>query len=498
MIKRFLSQFSIKKIKDSINKYGYKYRTKDIVFQFLIVIICIIVVGVISKLEMQYIMFLVLLGIVLTPAVILSIFKSIHSVKRFTILSDYLSNIIPIFLQKSKIRYTLAELYEISSYEMKDAIGEAIKYIDTTKNDINIYKNSLKIIEDKFHNSRLVAVHKLLVDVENNNSTSFKDIANDMIVDIENWIKRTYSFQKEIKSRKTKLLILCLAILFMNSVFIALYDSNEYFLGFTSNIFYQLSTTIFISVIMIIAIVILLRLNGNWLIEDYDVGNGEYIKQKYLLYMNGKTNSLFCILMVSLFLIATVYLYIKGEFISSVICFILSVITYLNKDSKIKKAYKTLNKCLLYEFPKWLRDVCMKVNDMTVINAIESTLNDVSYPLKIEIKKFLKKIKKDPTSIKPYNEFLSEYKLDDASNSMKVLFSINNVSKNETRNRVSNLIVRNQELLATIEKIENDDEIVGVEAIAYIPTLIFCIQMIISMFLMFSYMMQNIQGAVLF
>ena len=58
--------------------------------------------------------------------------------------------------------------------------------------------------------------------------------------------------------------------------------------------------------------------------------------------------------MTSLFLIATVFLYIKGEFMSSVICLVFSIITYFNKDSKIKKAYKTLNKTLLYEFPRCL------------------------------------------------------------------------------------------------------------------------------------------------
>ena len=133
-MKKLLSEFSIKNIKDGINKYGYVYRTRDILFQFLVIITCIIIVGVISKLEMKYIMFLILFGIILTPVVILSIFKSIHSVKRFAILSDYLSNIIPIFLQKSKIRYTLSELYEISSYEMKESIGKAIDYIDNTRN----------------------------------------------------------------------------------------------------------------------------------------------------------------------------------------------------------------------------------------------------------------------------------------------------------------------------------------------------------------------------
>ena len=498
MIKQIFEKYSITNLKESVNKYGYKYRTRDLIMQFLTLVVCIIIVGVISRLHARYIMFLILIGILLTPIVARAIFKGLHSIKRFAILSDYLTNIIPIFLQKTKISYTLKELREISAYDMKESIDKAIDYLDNTKNDVDVYENSLKIIEKDFKNSRLNAVHKLLVNVEKNNSLNFKDMANDMIVDIENWIKRTYNFQKELKSRKAKLILLCLLILFMNSVFIGLYDSSKYFVGFTDNYYYQILTTAFISIIMIITTIILVRLNGNWLVDDETI-NDEDLKKTYQVYKNGKTNNLVCLLISVIFLILGIVFYIiKENIIISLICVAFAVLMYSRKDFKVKSAYKKINKSLMYEFPKWLRDVCIKVNDMTVINAIESSLDAVSYPLRLEIIKFLDKAKKDPTSIKPYNEFLSSYKLDDASNSMKVLYSVNNVSKKEIRNRISSLIVRNQELLATAEKISNDDEIMGIEAIAYVPTLFFCIQMMCSMFLMFSYMMSNISQAVLF
>lgn len=497
MIKDIFKKYSVTNLKESINKYGYKYRTRDLILQFCALIACIVIVGVISRLETKYIVFLILVGILLSPIVARAIFKGLHSIKRFAILSDYLTNIIPIFLQKTKISYTLKELREISTYDMKESIDKAIDYLDNTKNDVNVYENSLKIIEKNFNNSRLFAVHKLLVNVEKNNSLNFKDMANDMIIDIENWIKRTYSFQKELKSRKMKLILLCILILFMNSVFIGLYDSNEYFVGFTDNFYYQILTTAFITIIMIITTVILVKLNGNWLVDD-EIIDDENLKKTYITYKKGKTNNLICLLTTLIFLILAVVFYIKENALIALVCVGFALLMYSRKDYKVKNAYKQINKALMYEFPKWLRDVCIKVNDMTVINAIESTLDDVSYPLRLEITKFLQNAKKDPTSIKPYNEFLSGYKLDDANNSMKVLYSINNVSKNEIRNRISSLIVRNQELLATAEKLSNDDEIMGIEAIAYVPTLFFCVQMMCSMFLMFSYMMTNIQGAVLF
>ena len=115
-----------------------------------------------------------------------------------------------------------------------------------------------------------------------------------------------------------------------------------------------------------------------------------------------------------------------------------------------------------------------------------------SYPLRCEIKTFLDKAKKDPTSIKPYNDFLSDFDLEDARSSMKVLYAISNVGKDEIKDRVSNLIDRNQEMLDKAEKLKNDDSIGAIEAIGYLPIAFFSIEMLVSMFAMFTYMMSVI------
>ena len=136
------------------------------------------------------------------------------------------------------------------------------------------------------------------------------------------------------------------------------------------------------------------------------------------------------------------------------------------------------------------------MHNLTVLNAIEYSQNIASYPLRKEIRTFLNKAKIDPTSIKPYNEFLEEFDLEDAKSTMKVLYAIQNIGKEDVKNRVSNLIIRNQEMLDKAETIRNNDSIGGIETLGYVPTVLFSFQMLVSMFAMFNYMMETVSRSV--
>ena len=88
-------------------------------------------------------------------------------------------------MQKPKIRYALGEVRDMSQGQMEVAIGHAVDYIDTTTDDENIMSTALTFIENEFPNSRIKAVHKLLLDVENGNSKEYKSIVENMYVDVE-------------------------------------------------------------------------------------------------------------------------------------------------------------------------------------------------------------------------------------------------------------------------------------------------------------------------
>lgn len=488
-----IKKYSIKNIKTQINKYGYTYSSKDFLIEVLLILTTIFTIAYLSRLQLPYILTLIVITLILIPFMINAWFYQSYSIKRFEMLSDYLSNIIPIFTQKTKIRFTLGELYQICTDNMKSAIGRAIDYLDNTNDDPNIFENSLKIIEKEFPNSRVKSVHKIMLSVESANSVSFSSVCENMYVDIENWLKRVFTFQKELKNRRIKLLILCITTLLMNCVFVYIYVSNDYFNGFTDLLIYQLSTLFFIASILITMTLVLTKLNGEWLIEDLNYSRDEKLKEEFINYKKGqKKLNAFDIGMFIFNVIFSIYVYINFNIQYAFLPLCVAFIALFSKPYKFKKIYKNLSKTLTIEFPIWLREISLTLNSFTVLNAIENSQNMASYPLRNEIKTFLDKAKKDPTSIKPYNDFLSDFDLEDARSSMKVLYAISNVGKDEIKDRVSNLIDRNQEMLDKAEKLKNDDSIGAIEAIGYLPIAFFSIEMLVSMFAMFTYMMSVI------
>lgn len=450
-----------------------------------------------SCLSFIYLIIIAIISIAIIPFVIKAWIKQRSNIIKFENICNYLTNIIPIFMQKTKIRFALGELYEICDGEIKNTISNAINYIDETRNDPELMKNALKIIEDRFNNSRIESVHKFILSVENNNSNSYKDIADNLNKDIEEWIKRTYNFQKDIKNRQIKLLFLCISTLVMNVMFTYVYTSNEYFAGYVNNISYQISTFIFIVFVLIVIAAIVIKLNGEWLIEDTKNRKEDILKEKYRKYKKGKEKIKPVDILVILIVIAsgTYFLVINNKIVSYAF-FIIAFIFISQKARRYKKLKHYIKKEITIEFPMWLREVSLSLGNLTVLNAIENSSAYASYALRREIRYFLNDINKNPISIQPYNDFLSEYEIDEVKSSMRVLYAINNVSKSEMKSRIAKLIDRNQDLLAKSEMIRNYDSIGGIEMIGYLPTLVFCIHMMVSMFIMFNFMMDSLSSII--
>lgn len=496
-MKNILKRYSIKEIKNDIQKYGFNYHTKDFLIEAFVLMAIVIFIAYISHLKFQYILVLLLLTILLIPTLISSWFKQNYNIKRFSLLTEYLTNIIPIFVQKTKIRFCLGELFDITSGHMKETIKRAIDYIDNTVDDPDLHKNALKIIEEEYPNSRVISAHKILLSIESANSLSYEGVCANMYEDIEKWVKRVYTFQKDLKNRRGKLLILCVAALFMNSILVYLYSTSSFLSDFVYEPVYQISTLIFIASVLITITVVLTKLHGEWLINDTEYLDDEYLKKKYQRYKKGKPviKAINIIIFIWILLTGAYFFYLKKALFGTVICLYAFIILF-NPFIKYKSTSKYLSKALTIEFPVWLREISLNLNNYTVLNAIEYSQNMASYPLRKEIRKFLNEAKKDPTSVKPYNNFLNEFDLEDAKASMKVLYAIGNIGKEDVSKRISNLIVRNQEMLDKAETIRNEDSIGGIESIGYVPIVLLTGQMLVTMFSMFSFIMANISQAI--
>ena len=79
---------------------------------------------------------------------------------------------------------------------------------------------------------------------------------------------------------------------------------------------------------------------------------------------------------------------------------------------------------------------------------------------------------------------------------MRLLYSLNNVSKKEVNERVGYLIERNQSMLNKFQELRNSDALGSANLIGFLPMIFFSMQMIVSMFIMFMYLMNNLGSMV--
>ena len=101
-------------------------------------------------------------------------------------------------------------------------------------------------------------------------------------------------------------------------------------------------------------------------------------------------------------------------------------------------------------------------------------------------------------SEKMADEFLKEFDLPDIRSAMKTIYNMNEIDDQYRQKQISSLIERNQIMLARSEKLRNEDTLLGVELMNYIPVLLFVIQLLVVMVLSLTWLMQTVMQSVQF
>lgn len=483
--------YSFRNLRDTVNTYGYSYSLNEFAKQATGIVVVVTAVAWISEIRGVYLGFLVFASLLSVPWLLYAWFNQMFNGKKFEMVQSYLSNILPVFMQKPKIRYALEEVRDMSSGRMQIAIDHAIDYIDTSSEDKDIMRTALSFIEVEFPNSRIGAVHKLLLDVEEGNSSDYNTICENMYIDIESWIRRVYGFQKDLKSRRTSLVILCIFSLLMNCMFTYMYGTSEVFNGYTERAIYQISTSVFIFLVLLTAALILTQLHGSWLVND-STNKEENANMEAYSYIHShspttKKSDMMCAIILAFIGVVLVF----GMNNRMAIILFPFALLFASKGKMTWNAKKSrVRKALMLEFPIWLRGIALNLHDMTVINAIMASKETCSYGMAREIDKFFEIYDENPTSIRAFNEFLSEYEIEDVQATMKVLFTVQSMSKEQVKIQTAMLINRNQELLTKTETIKNKDSLGFAEMLGYLPMILLTLQLLMSMGLMFMHIME--------
>ena len=499
-IKSFVQKYDFTLLKKEIESYGYTYSFKNFALSSLLYLAVVAAIAYYIKLKVEFIIVLALTVVLLIPFVIRSQFNQMYQIKRFDMVTNYLDNIIPIFKRNPIITSAWKEVLDLVEGDMKECVEKALATVLDNTDDPHVMKSAFKIIEDRFPNSRIYSVHQMMLSIEKRNTRKYITSVDNMWLDVQSWISRITMFQKELKDRKSKLTFLVLITMASNCLFVSMYSSNDVFKSFTDNTVYQVSSTLFMMALIIVLCTFQIRLNGKWLIDDKTTKTDKKALKsfQYIIDPNNIPEILFKDKMLGLaFLILAVAFYIKTTslFISLLIIYV-AYLCYTQNRRKYKMHVKNVKKYLTVEFPTWLRDVSLNLQNLTVINAIESSQNTSTPIMNHYITAFLDDIYNNPTKIKPFNDFLDEFKIQGVKSSMKVLYSLQSLDKNEVQQQTNNLIIRNQELLEKAERIKNENSVSGLKILGFVPVGIFIAQMLVSMGLLFSVMMELMSGKI--
>lgn len=479
-------------LKNEIESHGYTFSFKNFILQAFIYEGVTIGIALISKLNLPAIMILVVIALLATPYIVKSQYDQMYQITRFQMLVNYLDNVIPIFKNKPIISKAWEDVLDLTEGRMHELLEQAINYLKTNTEDTTPELTAFEIIEKEFPNSRIHSVHQMMYTIVRQNSKSYQQSVDNMYYDVQGWISRTYNFQKDLKSRRTKMILLCMLTMACNCLFIFMYSTTDMFAAFTDMLPYQISTFFFIAILLLMICAIMIKMNGSWLIDDkVDTETNTYEKafNKAVINPNPKA-SVPQLIFAAICGALGAYLYLQTR--SLPVMFAMFFVAFMMATQN-KRVYTTskkkIEKAMEIEFPVWLRDVALNLQNMTVINSIENSKATVTPVFAYYIDIFMNKIKENPTSIKPFNDFLDVCDLPDIKASMKVLFTLQSLKDDQILEQTNSLIVRNQSMLAKSEQLKNDDSIGAIESLGFVPIAMFAIQMLVSMAMMFSYMM---------
>lgn len=417
----------------------------DIIKKSMSILFVILIIGVIYKLNIIAIAICIVAGIVFNSFYLKEEKKRECYLNKFKDVVLYMEQLIYSFKKQPKIRIALEDAQKVSSNQIKEVIEEAILNIDS-KMEGDIYQESLNIIQHDYNCKRIRSLHEFLVKIEKHGG-EYEEYINVLLEDIKEWNDRTQLFIKDVDRVKRNVLI-SIGSTLITCGFMAYLIPSEY--NFTAHLLYQICSTVMIIIMMFSYLLVVNKLNFDWIKEEQLLPDNLVIKY-YVLVEKGFAN-----------------------------------FNKLKISEKIiyKKVKKTLEKEIAKNFPDWIREVAINLQNDTVQSAIENSYDDVAFVLKRPIRKLLVDFEKYPIGIEPYDLFLKEFELSDIKSSMKMFYSMNELGKADAAKQINSIIDRNNKLSRQAEEMKNKDKIGAASMFTAIPMLVGVVKIMMDMILM--------------
>jgi hypothetical protein len=123
-------------------------------------------------------------------------------------------------------------------------------------------------------------------------------------------------------------------------------------------------------------------------------------------------------------------------------CILLLVIVYQYESSFLKLRIKTrkLKSQIRYQFPIYLRQIQVLLQNNTVVTSIDRSLIYAPSLFKSEVAFLADQLRERPQDLDPYLDFLSFYELPEIARAMKLLYRYNTVGQADSYHQLNRMI----------------------------------------------------------
>ncbi len=454
-------------LSEELKKYGYVFSIKRNIMLYFSAGVVSLIMGKIFALNMGNMIILMLFVILLLPFFIRNSLRNKYNQKRFSDVNTYMEQFLYSFEKNGKILDTLKDVKQLfEEGTMLKKIKMAIHHIENTFDD-NVEKDALEIIHREYGFDGIHRMHEFALSVENEGG-EYRGSAAILLEERRLWADRTYEYLREKKMQRNKVFVSIIATLVLCSAI--------YIMAARMNLDTGASMIAQVVTIMVLGIDLLIFYRADKRFSQDDImkkeSDGSYeadLERKYLLKTNTDSDDI-------------------------------SVSDLKNRKYKFKGPFaiiheKTVRRIVTRQiekdFPKWLISMALLLQNDNVQVAVERSIPDAPVILRTHLDKLINELRLEPTNIKPFLNFLSEYTLPEVRASMKVLYSLSENGNGATSIEIEEILKRNEKLMDRAAQLENQDRMTGMTAMFMAPQITGGFKIIVDLGVMFTLYLSN-------
>ena len=143
-------------------------------------------------------------------------------------------------------------------------------------------------------------------------------------------------------------------------------------------------------------------------------------------------------LMICLLMLVSIYLQHKILWVLS--WFVLALIVYKIPYLNIQRKFHRLVFRLKVEFPIWLRQLQILLQNNTVVVSLEKSFDYAPTLIQNHLSEFIIGLKNNPMQLDVYTDFLQEYRCVEIQRAMKLLYRYNTVGQEDSMKQLNRMI----------------------------------------------------------